>query len=435
MTTSQKIKVVSIIMIAGLVTKLFGFLREILVAARFGATIETDAFLIAFSIPTVLFVSIGTALSTVFIPVFSEYLALRSREEAFRFAANLLNVLLALCVLLTLAGIALAPQIVSVLAPGFTGYAFDLAVKLTRIMLPLLVILMATYIQTGILQSFEQFIIPAVISIPYNLVLIVFLLYLDRFFGIVGLSVATVLGWSLQVFIQIPPIWKTGFRMQSVFNLKDPGLTKVLFLAGPVVLGASAQQVVIFVNQALASGIAEGSVAALNFSNKLFLIGTGVFAMAITTYLLPGLSRLAARQEYSALKQNVHQALKVTLLLLTPVMLGLILLRVPLVQIILERGAFTPEATAMTSGALLYFALGTLGFAGQEVLNKAFYALQDSKTPMKLALVSTGVNVILSLVLVRWMGLNGLALGNAIGYTLLAVLLWRGLQLKWGSLE
>ena len=175
MTTSQKIKVVSIIMIAGLVTKLFGFVREILVAARFGATIETDAFLIAFSIPTVLFVSIGTALSTVFIPVFSEYLALRSREEAIRFAANLLNVLLGLCVLLTLAGIALAPQIVSVLAPGFSGYAFDLAVKLTRIMLPLLVILMATYIQTGILQSFEQFIILAVISIPYNLVLIVFL--------------------------------------------------------------------------------------------------------------------------------------------------------------------------------------------------------------------------------------------------------------------
>jgi putative peptidoglycan lipid II flippase len=188
------------------------------------------------------------------------------------------------------------------------------------------------------------------------------------------------------------------------------------------------------VNQALASGITEGSVAALNFSNKLFLIGTGVFAMAITTYLLPGLSRLAALKEYSTLKQNVRQALKITLLLLTPVMLGLIILRVPVVQIILERGAFTPEATAMTSGALLFFALGTLGFAGQEVLNKAFYALQDSKTPMKLALVSTGVNVILSLVLVRWMGLNGLALSNAIGYTVLALLLWRGLQIKWRNL-
>lgn len=416
---------VGVVLIAGLVTKLFGFIREIMVASSFGASVETDAFLIAFSIPTLLFVSVGSALGTIFIPVFSEYLARDDRQEAFQMATSLLNLLILISAGLTLLGIALAPQIVSLLAPGFDGYSFDLTVKLTRIMFPLLLVLVLTYLQTGILQSFEQFVIPAILSIPYNLLLIVFLIFFDRYFGIVGLAVTTVIGWSLQFLIQVMPVRKVGYRYRLHLDWNDPGVRKVLLLALPVILGGIIQQLNMFVNQALASGLLGGSVSVFNFSYKLFFIGVSVFALAVTTFYFPSLSRFAAQKDLASLARGLNQSLAAVAMLLLPVMLGLIIFRVPIVEVVLERGAFTREATIMTSGALLYFSLGTLFFGVQEVFNKGFYALQDSRTPMYLGVASVLVNIFFSLILVRIMGLNGLALANTLGVVALAVLLTR----------
>mgnify|MGYP005851597773 CR=1 FL=1 len=414
---------VGVILIAGLVTKLFGFVREVLVANSFGASVETDAFLVAFSIPTLLFVSLGSALGTIFIAVFSEYLTRRGREEAFELATSLLNLLILASLGLTLLGIALAPQIVSLLAPGFEGYSFDLTVKMTRIMFPLLVVLVLTYLQTGILQSFEQFVIPAVLSIPYNLLLIVFLLFFDRYFGIVGFAVTTVIAWSLQFIIQVWPVGRTGYRYRPRLDWGHPGVRRVLLLSGPVIAGGIIQQLNSFVNQALASDMLGGSVSAFNFSYKLYFIATSVFALAVTTFFFPSLSRLAAQRDLKALTGSLDQSLRMVAVLLVPVMLGFIFLRLPLVEVVLERGAFTHEASLMTSGALFYFALGALFFGVQEVLNKGFYALQDSRTPMYLAITSVLVNIGLSLALARPMGLNGLALANTLATAVLAALL------------
>lgn len=422
-------KTISMIIIITLVVKILGFLRILLMAKYFGTGMEASAFEAAYRIPDLLFTSIGVALSTTFIPIFTEYLARKNKEEAFIFTNNVINLLAVLTAALSLLGIIFAPVIVRIIYPGFSGDLYYLTVHLVRITLPIIIFIALSYTFVGLLQSFNLFNIPAAISLPSNLINIMYLVFFSSHWGIKGFATAVLVGWSTQLLIQIPALKSTGYKYKLVLDMRHAGLRRMLIMVVPIILGTSVQQVNSIVNSALASGLGTYAVAALGYANYLFVVITGVFTYAVSAVVFPSLAKMNAEQDLDEFKQTLNKALKAVVFILTPVMVGLIVLNVPLIEVLLQRGKFDSHSTQVTASVLLYYSLGMISFGIQEILNRAFYALHNTKTPMKIGVLGMALNITLNLILVRYMNLGGLALAASIASLFIAgMLIWQLFQ-------
>ncbi len=436
-SSTKTVKAVSLIIMASLIGRMLGFLREVVLAEKFGTGIEIEAYIISLGIPTVLFAGIGTAISTTFIPIFSEYLSKRNKEEAYDFANNMINFLAIFSMVISIIGIIGAPLIVQILSPPLKarGDIYILTIRLTQIMFPILIFTGVTYIASGMLQSLNRYTITALISIPYNLVVIIYLWVLNPYFGILGLSVATFVGWVLQFGIQIPFLYKERYRYKFVLDFKNEGVRKVFVLVIPVILGTTVQQINTLVDRALGAGLGGKAIPALNYANRLAFLSALLFVYGITTVIYPRLSSLSAQKNMAEFKKHITSAVNVIIFIIFPLTLGLILLRVPIIRIVFERGEFTKDDTLLTSIALLYYAIGLAGLGIREILDRAFYSLQDTRTPMINGIFIVIVNVILDIVLVRYMGLGGLALATSISFIMGVLILLYLLRQKIGPLQ
>ncbi|MBE3575647.1 MAG: murein biosynthesis integral membrane protein MurJ [Firmicutes bacterium] len=418
-------KAAGIVAVVSVISKFLGFAREASMAAVFGATHATDAYLMGQTIPSLIFASVGAALGTTFIPVFSQVRQERGREAAFRMASSVINATVLLSFLFIAVGELLAGPLTRLVAPGFRGPVYALTVDMTRIMFPMVLFQALSGLMAGMLQTDGNFTVPAVVGLAFNVVLITAILGLGPVFGIQAVAVATVFSIAVQVVLQVPAMWRLGYRWHPILDLRDPGLRRIGALVGPVLVATAVGQAGTLVDRMLASGLAAGSVAALNYANRLMGLVPGVIGTAITTVMYPTLAKLAAEKDWSRFGKAFAEAAKMINFVMIPVAVGMAVLRVPLVRLVFERGAFDARATEATAWALLFFCLGVAVFTLRDMISRAFFAFQDTKAPMIIGMAGVGINIVLNLLLVGPLQQGGLALATSLaGVFGVGALLW-----------
>lgn len=451
---AQAAALVTILTVA---SKLFGFVREQIIALYFGASGHSDAFIVAQTMPTILATVVISAIGTAFLPVFSERLTearsapaaqrdsgltamarMHERDCQERRLWSLADTVFTLTGLFALAvavtGVTAAPTLVRLMSPGFTGETFDLAVQMTRIIFPSVIFGAMLIPARAVLNSFHHFSAPAAAPIAQNAVAITTLIALAGLtsYGVRGLAIGWALGAAVSFLIQVPALRRHGAHFRLRLDLRDPGVRKTFALAVPILFGAAVSQVYILVDRGLASRLPAGSIAALSFADKLRQLPLGIFAAAVATVIYPTLSEMANKKDYDGLKQTLGTGLRLVSLLVLPAAFGLGVLRMPLVRILFERGAFDAADTAATADALLFYCIGMIGMAATQVLSTTLYSLRDTVTPVIVSAIGVGVNIVLDFMLVGPYAHAGLALANSVATVLTAALLLIALRRKIG---
>jgi putative peptidoglycan lipid II flippase len=416
------VRAAAVVGAATLASRVLGFLRDLAVAQVFGAGPATDAFFVAFRLPNLLrrLVAEG-ALSPAYIPVFTEYLTTRPRAELLRMFRAVSGGTALVLAGLTLAGVVGAPLLVRVMAPGFfadpvTGY---LTVRLTRIMFPYLFFVGLAALAMGMLNAQRHFVTPALAPIMLNLAMI------GAVFGVApylrepvfGLAVGVLVGGLGQFLIQVPSLARRGLLIAPTLDRHHPAVRRIVHLMTPVALGQSATQLNILVDTIIASFLIGGSVSYLYYADRLVEFPLGVFGIAIATAVLPTLSEQAATGDPAALRATQSFALRLAAFVSLPAGVGLLVLREPLVRVLYQRGEFGSVATAQTAWALGFYALGLVGFGSVKIGAQAFYALGDTRTPVKVAVGAMALNSVLAVALAFPLRHGGLALATACSAT------------------
>ncbi len=415
-------------------SKVLGFLREMLIANKFGSGMKTDTFFIALSAATLIGEFLRSSVSTTFIPVISEIEAKEGRQGKIKHTNNLINVILLISLILVILATVGTPLIIRIMASGFKGEQFNLAVKLTRIGLPIIIINGLIGVLLGYLQSEEKFNTTAVIGFPVNFVYIFYLLFLSSRFGIVGLMAASVIAYFSQVLIQVPELRKGGFRYKAIFDLKDKYIKKILYLSLPVILGSTINDINVIIDKTLASGLVDGSISALNYANRLNTLILSVFVTAITTVVFPLLAKEFSKDNIDGVKKIMGYGVNLILIITIPATVGLIILARPIVEVAFQRGAFTANDTLMTTSALVFYSIGLVASSMRLIITRVYYSLQDTKTPMINAAISVGINIVLNLILIQFMAHAGLALATSISTSISVLLMFIGLKKKIGPI-
>jgi len=417
MTSSKQqiARAAGIVIVAFALSRILGLAREMVIGQQFGTSSELDAYLAAFRLPDILFQLVaGGALGSAFIPTFSGYLARGDERGAWRLASAVINLVFVLLSALALLAAAFAPLLVAkVVAPGFDPAKRALTAQLMRLMLLSPVIFSVSGIVMGVLNSYQHFLLPALAPIGYNLSIIGAALFLSPSLGIHSLAVGVVVGSLLHLAVQVPGLIRRGMGYSPILNLGDPGVREVGRLMAPRVLGLAVVQLNFLVNTILASGLADGSLAALNFAWLLMLLPQGIFAQALATAAFPTFSELVAKRQVAEMRGTLSATLRAILYLAVPASVGLFALRYPIVQLLFQRGAFKESSTEAVVWALQFYALGLFAHAAVEILTRAFYALHDTLTPVLIGGGAMSINVVLSLILIRPLAHGGLALANS----------------------
>lgn len=438
-----------IVSLAVMASRVLGLVRDQVFAVFFGAGFHYDAFLTAFRIPNLLRDLFAEgALSAAFVTTFTQVFETKGEKEAVRLSNRVATLLIIVITGISLIAWWHAPAIVEVLAPGFfavPGKA-DLTIKLTRIMIPFLLLIALSAQAMGILNARNYFGIPALASAFFNIGSIVGGLLLGFVLGpafglsaIEGMAYGTLIGGFLQFAVQWPSLIRAGFSYRPMISISDPGMRQIIRLMGPAVIGTAAVQINVFVNTNFASSIidpatgavANGPVSWLSYAFRFMQFPIGVFGVAIATAALPPLSRSSAQQDYDEFRRTLVHALALVFVLCVPSAIGLAVLGRPIVALIFEHGRFTAFDTMQTGNALAAYAFGLAGYAAVKVLSPAFYALGDARTPMLISLGSIAVNYFLNALLVGPFGHVGLAFSTSavalINFVLLALFIRRRL--------
>jgi putative peptidoglycan lipid II flippase len=409
-TAKRMAQAATAMIIISTISKFLGLFRESVIAAYFGANFQTDAYRIAFGMPSILTGVVYAAITITFIPVYSEFKN-KTSEQRLYFVNNLFNIVTLLTVVIATLGIILAPVLVRIAAPGFSGETFDLSVKLTVLLFPSIIFLALAYLANGFLQANRSFAVPASMGIPLNLI-IIFSIFFFYPYGIKALGIGSFIAMMSQFAIQIPFLLKAGFRFQPVIDFKEPGLRRVLALSIPVFISSAFFEVSILIGKMLASGLSAGSISVLDYANKVNGIANGIFFTSLAIVFFPELSLVS--EDLNKFGKTVTTGLKIVILMSFPIMVGLWVLKLPIIRLLFERGAFDSSNTLITSIVLGFFSIGIIGSGLTAILNRAFYSLKDTKTPMINGILAICTNIILSLIFVRLWGINGLALATSL---------------------
>lgn len=430
----KMLKTAGLMVAATMLAKIFGMLRNSLIANFYGLGIEASAYITALRLPTMLFdIVIGGVISAAFIPVFNEVWQKQSKDDAIKFAGKFITMIVMICLLITAVGIIFSDQLISFLAPEFSPEQHELSRQLSNIMFPMIIFTGIAFSFVGILQSFGEYNIPSIISLVSNSAIILYFIICRDRFGIKSLAVMMIIAWSLQVLVQIPSLIKFKFKYYPSLRLNDENIIHTLKLAGPMLITAWVQPLYSVVNMRIASGM-DGAVVMLENANNLYTIVVGVFSFVVTNLIFPKLSRANVTNRSDEAKNLIVTSLKAICIVILPLMAGFMILSRPIISIIYEHGEFTAEAAVMTGRALACYSVGMLGLAVNEILSKYFFSMQDSKTPFFTALTSMICNIISAYVLSGIMGMSGLALAVAFGSIINAMLNYIFLRKKCGRI-
>lgn len=399
-------------------SRILGLIRDIILARLLGASASADAFFVAYRVPNLLRELLAEgSMSSAFIPVFTEYHTLRTKRETWELASAAFTTLLSIVTLITLIGVVVAPTIVWLLAPGFHDEPTQLEMTtiLTQVMFPYLIFISLAALTMGMLNSLRAFAAPALAPVFFNICVIAAALFLAPLLDepVIGVAIGVVVGGLAQFVMQLPSVHKRGFLFQWRFDLSHPGVRRIGWLIVPSLLGTSVTQINITVNTILASYF-DGGPTYLFYGMRLIQFPLGIFGVALATAILPTLSAQAAKGSMDELRQTVGFGLRMISFIILPAMAGLMLLRVPIVHLFFEHGAFTAADTAGTAVVLLGYAVGLWAFAGMRIIVAAFYSMQDTKTPAIAAVTAMFINILLALWLMGPLEYAGLALATAL---------------------
>ena len=429
---------------ATLTSRLLGLVRDQILAYLFGAGNAMDAFNVACRIPNLMRDLFAEgAMSAAFVPTFTRRLARRGRAAAWRLGNQLVNALLVVTGLLVLAGMVFARPLVELLAGDYAAVPgkLELTVTLSRIVLPFLTLVAVAAALSGMLTALNRFFTPAVSPAMFNVGIIfgaVCLVPAATRLGwhpIAGIALGMTIGGAGQIALQIPALRREGFRYRLELDPRDDGLRDILMLVGPGTLAGAAVQINVLVNTVLATGEGTGAVSWLNYAFRLMYLPIGLFGVSIATATLPAVSRAAARGDLDGVRRTMASGLRLMLMLAAPALVGLIVLAAPIVELVFERGSFSPADTRATAAALAFYAPGLLGYSAVRITVPCFYALKDSVAPTLVSAGSVALNIVLNLLLVERMGYRGLALGTSIAALANAGVLLCLLRRRLGGLD
>jgi len=419
--------------LATLSSRVLGLVRDVVQGHYFGTGTQADAFVVATRIPTLLRDLFAEgAMSAAVVPTLARVQQSDGQAAAWRLGAQVINGLLVVTGVLVLAGIVFAEPLVRFYATGFidTPGKLALTVELTRVNMPFLLLVAVAAACMGMLNAMRRFVMPSLAPALYNVVFIACTVVFVPVFYAVGvdpvmaLSAGMLLGGAAQLVAQWPSLRREGYRHQWRLDVGDPRLREVLLLMGPGTLGVAAAQVNLLVNTNLATA-EDGAAAALSYAFRFMYMPVGIFGVSVATAAIPELARHAADRAHGEMRTTLSWGLRLMLMLSVPATLGLMVLASPIVQVIFERGRFDAESTAMTAGALAFYAPGIVGYSIVKIVSPSFYSLRDARTPMLVSVVTIAVNLGLNLWLNAVMGFRGLALGSAIAANVNAgLLLW-----------
>jgi putative peptidoglycan lipid II flippase len=418
-----------------LLSRILGFIRDFVIARAFGAGMLTDAFFVAFRLPNLLRRLFAEgAFSQAFVPLLAEYRNQRGTDETHQLVNRVATALFLIVMTVAALGVIGAPLLIQVTAPGFTADTdkFALTVTLTRITFPYILFMALVALSAGMLNTWSRFALPAFTPVLLNLSFIGMALFAAPYFDppVLALAWAVFLGGVLQLAIQLPALKNIGMLPRFDFAPHDPGVRRVLKLMAPAVLGVSVAQISLLINTVFASFLVSGSVSWLYYADRLMEFPAGLLGAALGTILLPSLSRAhtsADPKEFSAL---LDWGLRLTFMLTLPAALSLAILAVPLISTLFQHGAFTADDVLQTRQALVAYSIGLIGLILVKVLAPGFYARQDIKTPVKIALLTLVTTQAMNLAFIGTLKHAGLALAIGLASCLNAVLLFRGLRQK-----
>lgn len=422
-----------VIMIITLFSKILGFGRDIFLSYFFGASSISDSYLISLTIPSVIFGFIGVGITTAYIPMQSRVIDDLGDEEGSRFTSNFTNITLIIVTIIFIIGVIFTKVIVKLFALGFSGEILSLTVNFTRISLIGMYFTALISIFSGYLQIKSNYVVPALIGFPLNIIVIVSI-YLASKGNYNILIIGTLFGTASQFLLMIPFIKKGNFKYILLLNIKDDKILKTFYIALPVIIGTSVNQINVLVDRTLASALAVGGISSLSYANKLSLFIQGLFVTSIVTVMYPMISTYASKKNFIGIKEKLVESINIIIISILPITIGSMIFTSEIIGLLFGRGAFDHSAIQMTSSALFFYALGMLGFGLREVLVRVFYAIQDTKTPMLNAAFGIVVNIILSIVLSRYIGIGGLALATSIAAMVTTALLFINLRVKMGPL-
>ncbi len=425
-------KTAVLLMLITILSKILGFTRDITLSYFYGASNISDAYLISLSIPAVIFGFIGSGISIGYIPIYSDVEKEFGAQKGNSFTSNLINILLIICTIIVIFGLIYTDKIVKIFASGFKGETLALAVQFTKISLLGIYFTGVISVFSGYLQLKGNYTMPALIGFPLNILIILSIL-LSIHTNVKILAIGSVIATFSQLFLLIPFVYKKGYKYKFILDFKDKNIINIIKMSIPVMVGVSVYQINTIVDRTIASTISVGGISALNYANKLNLFIQGIFVLSITNVMYPMISNMAAEGNITGLKKAVSEAINSITILVIPATIGAMIFAEPVIKLLFGRGAFDPKALSMTSSALFFYSIGMIGYGLREILSRAFYSLKDTRTPMINSAIALVMNIILNIILSKYMGIGGLALATSISAIFCTILLFISFRKKIGS--
>jgi putative peptidoglycan lipid II flippase len=437
--TKNAVKAAGLISVMFLISRILGFIRESQAGSLFNR-FQTDAFFAAFIIPDVMYyLLVGGALSAAFIPIFTEYLTKGQEEEGWKVASTFINIVVLFLTVFTILGVIFTKWLTPLEAPHFKADKLKLLIDLTRIMFPAVCFTALAGLVGGVLNSYRRFLGPALGPNVYNIGIILGAALLGSRFGIKGMAIGVATGAIGNFLTQLLFLHKSGgqFYRFGYIDLTNPGFKRMLLLWVPALIGLSADQANIWATIAMASKLPEGGITAIRFASRLVQLPIGIFAAGVSTAFFPLLSSLVTEKKMNAYKDTLSFSLRFIFFIMLPAGIGLIVLREPIVKLLFERMKFTAADTQLTSYALLFYSLTIFAHAAILMLPRAFYSLQDTKTPVIVSFISVGTSIFLNWFFLKYtqLGVGGFALSFSIMGLINMVLLMVILRRKIGGIR
>ena len=421
-------------MIITLLSKIIGFLRDMTLSYYYGVSHITDAFLISMTIPTVIITIIGVGISASYIPLYSRVLDSKGKTEADNFTKRLVNLILIISFMIILIVLIFTPFFVKIFAFGFEGELLNLTVNFTRISILGTIFTCLIFVYSSYLDLHNKFLVTVMVGLPINLLAILFVL-LSYKYNVYLLVIGSVIGVAIQLFLLMPSVYKLGYRHKTFISFRDGNIISMLVLSLPVIIGVSIDQINVLVDRTIASGLTEGAISAITYSNRINIFVEGLFVLAISKVVFPKIASFAVKGDLKLLKQWVIKSINIINLLIVPSTIIFLTFSVEIIQLLYGRGAFDKSAVNMTSSTLFYYSIGMLGYGYREIISKTYYSLGDTKTPTINAAIAVILNIVLNIILSRYLGVSGLALATSIAGLVSSCLLYISLYRKVGSLN
>lgn len=416
------------IMIAvfGIVSKLMGMLRVMAINWKFGQGVETDAYNASVKITSYAISLIAAAVLTSLVPVLAEIKEKYGIRGKFKFFNNISNMVILLSIVISALVYFTAPFIIKITFPGFEGERFQLAVNLTRMSVPSIISLSLMNLTTAYIHSFNIYGPYAIAGIPYNLIFFVYLFFMPL--SIEGLTITTIFAVFSQFLVMAPAMFKTGYEYRPLIQFDDHYVARTLQLVVPIMLGQAVQQINEIVDSNLASGLPNGVISAMDTATKVNEAILSVFITGLTTVIFPLLAEAFEKKNRKKILELMDASVGIIFLITIPATVGIIVLSSDIIELLFQRDAFTAKDTVVTAGAFIFYSLGLTGAGLRLLITKVYYSIHDTKTPMINGSIAVGLNIVLNLILVRFMAHRGLALATSIAVTVSTLLMWAQLK-------